>query len=157
MAEESPQPVSTFWVTRNRRAGSELSYPEGFDEYASFDQNERATPTGRIKIAINGTPFVGTIEDIDAKMAAVVIPLVPSPDAPDYGSPAEMEQKLDEMVEAGVNLTTIELAYGEHIKPLHSGLKRNLKEEDRLRGYLDKLRNGSLLSDKELRFLIQYW
>jgi hypothetical protein len=156
MADESPQPVSTFWVTRNRRAGSELPHPEGFDEYASFDQNVKASPTGRIKITIEGEPFVGTIDEINAKIGEKPLTVVVAESTPlDYGSPGKLTAALDAMIEAGVDLTMV--LPEPDPKPLHSGLKRNLKEEDRFRSYLEKLRNGSLLSDKELRFLIQFW
>ena len=39
----------------------------------------------------------------------------------------------------------------------HSGLKRERKNEQRLRDMIEKFQQGGTLNDKELRFLLQYY
>lgn len=148
MSKEMLTPVTVFWVSRTRRSDTDqLPYPEGFDEYASFEQNVKATPTGRLKyIAPGGSILIGTPEEIEEQLSEM-----PTKALLDG---AKLARKLVE--ERLAHEDAAEKAR-QAIRIRHSGLNRNLKEETRLRGALEKLRTNSVLSDKELRFLIQYW
>ena len=137
MTEETRTPVTIFWVTRNRRADLAIPFPEGWDEYVSFDIDQRAKPTGRIKIARFGKFLLATLDELTAL---------------DNG-----HQFVVNETEKGFEITGDPIALPDEGEIRHSGLRRNLTEETRLRDYIGKFESGGSLSDKELRFLIQFY
>lgn len=153
MSEEVSERVTEippFWVTRKRHeTRPQLPHPDGMDEWIN------GKPTGRFQIIrfVNGgvLKFVGTVKQVDEWLLGVEIG-------------AEMAQTYREEDEAkkgrrkinkGEAHTPYKPAENQTIR--HTGFKRNLKNEQRLRDMIEKFEHGGTLTDKELRFLLQYY
>lgn len=158
MSEEEAEPKVIhypFWVTRNRRADvPQLPYPDAMDEWIE------GKPTGRVKIARvvgEGTVrFIGEVEQIEQWLCGLdEWWCVRTARAEWIKSHVDENREGRRRINNGSAHRPHQPAVHESIR--HNGLKRNLRDEERMRACIEKFHHDLTVSDKELRLLLQYY